>query len=110
MHLRGGCDVEGRPLEVRHIAEIIADRLDEISVDNRTEGSEPCHCVSYRLSGEGSPRNQGKLGLIVGDNRHRFAAAGGPERLANALELSLADLKTSLDSIAGSEGSPLESV
>ncbi|MGE3797172.1 MAG: LUD domain-containing protein [Thermomicrobiales bacterium] len=31
MHLRGGCDEKGRPLEVRHIAEIIADRLDEIS-------------------------------------------------------------------------------
>ena len=31
MHLRGGCDLAGRPLEVRHIAEIIADRLDEIA-------------------------------------------------------------------------------
>ncbi|MGI9254215.1 MAG: heterodisulfide reductase-related iron-sulfur binding cluster, partial [Thermomicrobiales bacterium] len=27
MHLRGGCDVEGRPIEVRHIAEIVADRI-----------------------------------------------------------------------------------
>ncbi|CAN5659712.1 LUD domain-containing protein [soil metagenome] len=28
MHLRGGCDVQNRPLEVRHIAEVIAERLE----------------------------------------------------------------------------------
>jgi Fe-S oxidoreductase len=27
MHLRGGCDAEGRPIQVRHIAEIVAERL-----------------------------------------------------------------------------------
>lgn len=27
MHLRGGCDAEGRPIEVRHIAEIVSERL-----------------------------------------------------------------------------------
>ncbi len=31
MHLRGGCDQAGRPLQVRHIAELIAERLDDIS-------------------------------------------------------------------------------
>jgi len=30
MHLRGGCDAEGRPLEVRHIAELLAERIREI--------------------------------------------------------------------------------
>ncbi len=30
MHLRGGCDAEGRPLEVKHIAELIAERIREI--------------------------------------------------------------------------------
>ena len=30
MHLRGGCDAEGRPLVVRHIAEVVADRMREI--------------------------------------------------------------------------------
>lgn len=30
MHLRGGCDAAGRPLEVKHIAELIADRIREI--------------------------------------------------------------------------------
>lgn len=29
MHLRGGCDVEGRSLEVRHIAELLAERVEE---------------------------------------------------------------------------------
>ncbi len=28
MHLRGGCDAQKRPLEVRHIAEVIAERLE----------------------------------------------------------------------------------
>ncbi len=27
MHLRGGCDAAGRPLRVRHLAELVADRL-----------------------------------------------------------------------------------
>ena len=31
MHLRGGCDAGGRPLEVRHIAELLAERIREIS-------------------------------------------------------------------------------
>jgi iron-sulfur cluster protein len=30
MHLRGGCDAAGRPLEVKHIAELIAERIREI--------------------------------------------------------------------------------
>ncbi len=29
MHLRGGCDAAGRPLDVRHLAELIAERLSE---------------------------------------------------------------------------------
>ncbi|HEU5432671.1 MAG TPA: LUD domain-containing protein [Thermomicrobiales bacterium] len=28
MHLRGGCDAEGRPLVVRHLAELVAERID----------------------------------------------------------------------------------
>lgn len=64
----------------------------------------------YRVSGEGSPRNQGKLGLIVGETVIDVAAAGGPERLANALELSAADLKSSLGAISGAAGDPLDSV
>lgn len=28
MHLRGGCDAAGRPLEVRHLAELVAERLE----------------------------------------------------------------------------------
>ena len=31
MHLRGGCDAEGRPLEVVHIAELLSRRLQEMS-------------------------------------------------------------------------------
>lgn len=31
MHLRGGADVEGRPIEIRHIAEIVAERLAEVA-------------------------------------------------------------------------------
>jgi iron-sulfur cluster protein len=31
MHLRGGCDAEGRPLEIKHIAELIAGRLDHLA-------------------------------------------------------------------------------
>ncbi|HET8522477.1 MAG TPA: (Fe-S)-binding protein, partial [Thermomicrobiales bacterium] len=27
MHLRGGCDAQGRPLQVRHLAEVVAERL-----------------------------------------------------------------------------------
>jgi hypothetical protein len=27
MHLRGGCDAAGRPLRVRHLAELVADRI-----------------------------------------------------------------------------------
>jgi len=30
MHLRGGCDAKGRPLKVRHIAEILVERLDSL--------------------------------------------------------------------------------
>lgn len=30
MHLRGGCDAAGRPLEVKHISELIAERIREI--------------------------------------------------------------------------------
>jgi L-lactate dehydrogenase complex protein LldF len=28
MHLRGGCDVEGRPIAVRHLAELVAERIE----------------------------------------------------------------------------------
>jgi Fe-S oxidoreductase len=28
MHLRGGCDASGRPLQVRHLAELVAERLE----------------------------------------------------------------------------------
>jgi Fe-S oxidoreductase len=31
MHLRGGCDKQGRPIEIRHIAEVIAERLELLS-------------------------------------------------------------------------------
>ncbi len=31
MHLRGGCDAAGRPLEVKHIAELLAERIREIA-------------------------------------------------------------------------------
>ena len=31
MHLRGGCDASGRPLEVKHIAELLAERIREIA-------------------------------------------------------------------------------
>ncbi|MBX3070505.1 MAG: fumarylacetoacetate hydrolase family protein [Thermomicrobiales bacterium] len=55
-------------------------------------------------------RNQGKLGYIVDGRVIDSAAAGGPERLANALELSAQDLKTALDGIKGADGVPLESV
>ncbi len=27
MHLRGGCDASGRPLKIRHIAELVAERI-----------------------------------------------------------------------------------
>ena len=27
MHLRGGCDAAGRPLRVRHLAELVDERL-----------------------------------------------------------------------------------
>ncbi|MGD9714815.1 MAG: fumarylacetoacetate hydrolase family protein, partial [Thermomicrobiales bacterium] len=64
----------------------------------------------YRVSDDGSPRNQGKLGLIVGDRVIDSATAGGPERLANALELSAADLRSSLDAISGADGVSLDSV
>jgi iron-sulfur cluster protein len=30
MHLRGGCDAAGRPLEVKHIAELLAERIRQI--------------------------------------------------------------------------------
>jgi Fe-S oxidoreductase len=33
MHLRGGCDAQGRPLKVQHIAEVIADRLEQFAFD-----------------------------------------------------------------------------
>lgn len=33
MHLRGGCDASGRPLKVRHIAELIAERLNSANSD-----------------------------------------------------------------------------
>jgi hypothetical protein len=33
MHLRGGCDNQGRPLHVQHIAEVIADRLEQFALD-----------------------------------------------------------------------------
>jgi Fe-S oxidoreductase len=29
MHLRGGADASGRPIEIKHIAELIADRIEE---------------------------------------------------------------------------------
>jgi L-lactate dehydrogenase complex protein LldF len=29
MHLRGGCDAAGRPLQIRHLAELVAERLGE---------------------------------------------------------------------------------
>jgi L-lactate dehydrogenase complex protein LldF len=31
MHLRGGCDQAGRPIEIRHIAEVIAERLETLA-------------------------------------------------------------------------------
>jgi Fe-S oxidoreductase len=31
MHLRGGCDAAGRPLEVKHIAELLAERIRSIT-------------------------------------------------------------------------------
>jgi len=31
MHLRGGCDVAGRSLRVRHLAEVVAERLAAIA-------------------------------------------------------------------------------
>ncbi|MEZ4625747.1 MAG: (Fe-S)-binding protein [Thermomicrobiales bacterium] len=31
MHLRGGCDASGRSLEVKHIAELLAERIREIA-------------------------------------------------------------------------------
>ncbi len=31
MHLRGGCDAEGRPLEIVHIAELLSQRLQQMS-------------------------------------------------------------------------------
>ena len=30
MHLRGGCDASGRKLQVKHIAELLAERIREI--------------------------------------------------------------------------------
>ena len=32
MHLRGGCDAQGRPIRVRHIAELIADQMDLLAM------------------------------------------------------------------------------
>ncbi len=32
MHLRGGCDASGRKLQVKHIAELVAERLAQRSV------------------------------------------------------------------------------
>jgi hypothetical protein len=31
MHLRGGCDAEGRSLKVAHIAELVAARIAQLS-------------------------------------------------------------------------------
>ncbi len=66
-------------------------------------------CV-FRVSVEGSPRNQGKLGYVVDGRVIDSAAAGGPERLANALELSVADLRARLEAISGADGVPLDTV
>jgi len=32
MHLRGGCDAQGRPIRVRHIAELMADQMDLLAM------------------------------------------------------------------------------
>jgi iron-sulfur cluster protein len=33
MHLRGGCDAQGRPLQVRHLAEVVAERLKVVEAE-----------------------------------------------------------------------------
>ena len=39
MHLRGGCDASGRKLQVRHLAELIAERLARVEAFRGTIGS-----------------------------------------------------------------------
>ena len=36
MHLRGGCDAEGRPLRVKHLAEMVAERLATVKAEAAT--------------------------------------------------------------------------
>ncbi|MEZ4498633.1 MAG: fumarylacetoacetate hydrolase family protein [Thermomicrobiales bacterium] len=64
----------------------------------------------YRVSDAGSVRDQGKLGYIVDNRVIDCAGSGGPQRLANALELSAQELRASLEAIAGAPGVPLASV
>ncbi|CAN5626620.1 fumarylacetoacetate hydrolase family protein [soil metagenome] len=51
-----------------------------------------------------------RLGLIVGESVIDCGASGGPARLADALELTAADLRSSLSAIAGSDGVALSDV
>lgn len=37
MHLRGGCDAQGRPLQIRHIAEVMADQIDLMAMTQRRD-------------------------------------------------------------------------
>jgi 2-dehydro-3-deoxy-D-arabinonate dehydratase len=62
-------------------------------------------CI-YRAGEDG----QGKLGLIAGDRVIDSVAAGGPMRLAEALEMPAAQLRERLVAISGAEGQPLGSV
>jgi Fe-S oxidoreductase len=38
MHLRGGCDAEGRPLQVLHLAELVAERLASLGTARESTG------------------------------------------------------------------------
>ncbi|MDP9470176.1 MAG: fumarylacetoacetate hydrolase family protein [Chloroflexota bacterium] len=62
----------------------------------------------YRSDNAAGPR----LGLIEGDRVLGVAAAGGPSTLADALTMSVADLRARLDAARGSagEGIPLDAV
>lgn len=53
-----------------------------------------------------------RLGLIVDDRVIGVAAAGGPSRLADALTMSVSELRTRLESVAqhGGDGIPLDAV
>ncbi|MFM8595274.1 MAG: (Fe-S)-binding protein, partial [Chloroflexota bacterium] len=37
MHLRGGCDAQGRLLQIRHIAEVMADQIDLMAMTQRRD-------------------------------------------------------------------------